>query len=47
MQRPKMAKWTGDTLKTLSRNEINFRRYLKRYHPDKYERLIFLENIGL
>ena len=30
--------------KELSRNEISFRRYLKRYHPDKYEELIWREN---
>ena len=32
------------TEKVLSRNEINFRIYLKRYHPDKYEQLMFLES---
>jgi len=33
--------------KELSRNEKNFRAYLKKYHPEKYERLIFLENMGM
>ena len=28
----------------LSRNEKNFRRYLKQYHPDKYYELIRKEN---
>jgi hypothetical protein len=32
-------------MKELSRNEINFRRYLQKYHPDKYEELIYLESI--
>ena len=31
--------------KELSRNEINFRKYLKQYHPDKYEDLLLLESI--
>ena len=27
----------------LSRNEINFRKYLKQYHPDKYRELLSKE----
>ena len=32
-------------MKELTRNEKNFRRYLKKYHPDKYEELIWLDSI--
>lgn len=31
--------------KELSRNERNFRRYLKKYHPDKYDELVWLESM--
>lgn len=27
--------------KELSRNEINFRAYMKKYHPEKYEQIIW------
>jgi hypothetical protein len=31
--------------KELSRNEKNFRKYLQKYHPEKYEDLMLLESI--
>ena len=31
--------------KKLSRNEVNFRSYLKKHHPDKYEELVWREAI--
>lgn len=31
--------------KKLSKNEQNLRRYLKKYHPDKYEELVWRETL--
>jgi len=29
----------------ISENEIKFRNYLKKYHPEKYDELIFKESM--